>query len=68
MKDEIETIAGTQKLQPLLLDIYAAAQRLSVAPVTVRKLIRQRRLARVPNIRKLLIPESSLRQFAATAE
>jgi hypothetical protein len=54
--------------QPLLLDIYAAAQRLSVAPVTIRKLVRQQRLARVPGIRKLLIPEASCRRFAATAE
>lgn len=54
--------------QPLLLDIYAAAQRLSVAPVTIRKLVRQQRLARVPGIRKLLIPEVSCRRFAATAE
>lgn len=53
---------------PLLLDIYAAAQRLSVSAVTIRKLVRQRRLARVPNIRKLLIPELSLQHFASTAE
>ncbi len=58
----------TEAPQPLLLDINAAAQRLSLAPVTIRKLIRQQRLARVPNIRKLLIPEISLRQFAATAK
>jgi hypothetical protein len=68
MKNEIDEIANGAQSQPLLLDIYAAAQRLSVAPVTIRKLVRQQRLARVPNIRKLLIPENSLRQFAATAE
>ncbi|HEY5043689.1 MAG TPA: hypothetical protein VIK53_17080 [Verrucomicrobiae bacterium] len=68
MKNEIaETTNGAQP-QPLLLDIYAAAQRLSVAPVTIRKLVRAQRLARVPGIRKLLIPETSCRQFAATAE
>ena len=54
--------------QPLLLDIRAAAQRLSISSVTVRKLVRQRRLARVPGVRKLLIPEASCRRFAATAE
>ncbi len=54
--------------QPLLLDIRAAAQRLSISPVTVRKLVRQRRLARVPGVRKLLIPEASCRRFAETAE
>ena len=54
-------------VQPLLLDIRAAAHRLSVSTVTIRKLVRQQRLARVPNIRKLLIPEISLQQFAETA-
>ncbi len=52
---------------PLLWDIHAAAKRLSVSPQTVRKLVRQQRLARVPNIRKLLIPDSSLQRFANSA-
>ena len=68
MSKTLETANGVQSPQPLLLDIYAAAQLLSVAPVTIRKLVRQQRLARVPGIRKLLIPDSSLRTFAATAE
>jgi hypothetical protein len=67
MINEVQIVNEVQTPQPLLLDIYAAAKRLSVAPVTVRKLVRQKRLARVPNIRKLLIPENSLQQFAATA-
>jgi len=56
------------QVQPLLLDINAAAQRLSVSCPTIRKLVRQRRLARVPGVRKLLIPDISLQKFAATAE
>jgi hypothetical protein len=78
MSDNAENApAGTGKImfdanqtqpQPLLLDIRAAAKRLSISPVTVRKLVRQRRLARVPGVRKLLIPEASCRRFAATAE
>jgi hypothetical protein len=66
MKNEI--VEPANEPQPLLLDIYAVARCLSIAPVTVRKLVRQQRLARVPGIRKLLIPETSCRQFASTAE
>ena len=54
--------------QPLAWDVRGAASRLSISPVTVRKLVRQQRLARLPNIRKLLIPEDSLRKLVATAE
>ena len=57
----------TNQPPPLLWDIYAAAQLLSVSPVTIRKLVRQQRLARVPNIRKVLIPDSSLQRFANSA-
>jgi excisionase family DNA binding protein len=64
MPPELENITGT----PLLLDVRGAAKRLSVSVVTIRKLVRSQRLARVPDIRKLLIPETSLRQFAETAE
>jgi hypothetical protein len=68
MKNKTVETANESQPSPLLWDIYAASQRLSVAPVTIRKLVRQQRLARVPGIRKLLIPDNSLRAFAATAE
>jgi hypothetical protein len=67
MNTEHETNNGAQS-QPLCWDVRGAAARLSISPVTVRKLVRQQRLTRLPNIRKLLIPEASLRQFAGTAE
>jgi hypothetical protein len=51
--------------QPLVWDVRGAARRLSISPVTIRKLVRQGRLARLPNIRKLLIPESELQRFAS---
>ena len=54
--------------QPLVWDVHGAARRLSISPVTIRKLIRQRRLSRIPGVRKILIPDVSLREFAATAE
>ena len=63
IKTETETIQPP----PLLWDIYDAAKRLSVSPVTIRKLVRQQRLARVPNIRKVLIPDTSLLRFANSA-
>lgn len=53
---------------PLLFDIRAAAQRLSMSVVSVRKLIRARRLSRLPNFRKILVSEAELQKFAATAE
>lgn len=56
---------GTQP-QPLVWDVHSAARRLSVSPVTVRKLVRGKRLARLPQIRKLLISEMELQRFAAT--
>jgi hypothetical protein len=67
MSQDNENNNGVQS-QPLVWDVRGAAARLSISPVTVRKLVRQQRLARVPGIRKLLIPEMSCRQFAATAK
>jgi hypothetical protein len=61
-------IMPTAHPRPLSWDIHRAAKRLSVSVVTVRKLIRQQRLKRVPNIRKILIPEISLCEFVSTAE
>ncbi|HEY5504109.1 MAG TPA: hypothetical protein VIK28_03055 [Sedimentisphaerales bacterium] len=50
---------------PLLFDIHATAQRLCMAPVSVRKLIRQGRLKRLGDFRKILISENELQRFAA---
>ena len=52
----------------LLFDVNEAAARLNVSVVSIRKLLRQNRLHRIANFRKILIPDNSLRQFAATAE
>lgn len=52
----------------LLFNISEAAERLSVSVPLIRRLIRQQRLKRVPGVRKILIPEISLQNFAATAE
>ncbi len=67
MSIETETEINQPPPPPLLWDIYAAAKRLSVSPQTIRKLVRQQRLARVPNIRKVLIPDCSLQRFANSA-
>jgi hypothetical protein len=61
-KSEVN-VAATQ----LLFDIRAAARRLSMSVVSVRKLIRARRLSRLPNFRKILVSEAELQKFAATA-
>lgn len=52
----------------LLFDIRAAAERLSMSVVSVRKLIRQGRIKRLDQFRKILIHASELERFAATAE
>jgi hypothetical protein len=49
----------------LLFDVRESGAILSMSPVSVRKLIRQRRIRRVENFRKILIPLSELQKFAA---
>ena len=48
----------------LLFDVREAAARLSISVVSVRKLIRQKRLKRVPDFRKVLISDGELKRFA----
>ena len=52
----------------LLFDVRESAARLSMSVVSIRKLIRQQRLKRVADFRKILINESELQRFAGTAE
>ena len=52
----------------LLFDVRESAARLSVSVVSIRKLLRQNRLHRVPNFRKILVSEAELQKFAATTE
>jgi len=48
----------------LLFDVRESAARLSVSVVSIRKLIRQQRLKRVSDFRKILISEAELQRFA----
>ena len=52
----------------LLFDVREAAARLSMSVQTIRKLIRQNRLKRVPGIRKILISDAELMRFAGDVE
>lgn len=52
----------------LLWDVQESAARLSMSVVSVRKMLRQGRLKRVPGFRKILISDNELRQFAAGVE
>ena len=63
---EIST-AKSQRPEKLLFDLNETAERLSMSVVSCRKLVRQNRLRRVPDFRKVLIPASELERFAATA-
>jgi hypothetical protein len=65
MSEKIEN-NGNGAVTPLLHDIRGASARLSMSPVSVRKLIRQNRLHRIENFRKILIPESELQKFAGS--
>lgn len=51
----------------LLCDIRTAARMLSMSVVSIRKLIRQGRIKRLENFRKVLIHANELERFAATA-
>jgi excisionase family DNA binding protein len=59
---------ATASTGKLLFNVNEAAARLSVSVVSIRKLIRQNRLRRVPNFRKILISDAELHKFAAIAE
>jgi excisionase family DNA binding protein len=48
----------------LLFDVREAAARLSVSVVSIRKLLRQNRIKRVADFRKILISEAELQRFA----
>jgi excisionase family DNA binding protein len=60
--------SATNGAAKLLFDVNEAAARLNVSVVSCRKLLRQGRLKRIANFRKILIPESSMQEFAATVE
>ncbi len=49
----------------LLCDIHESASRLSMSVGSVRKLIRQRRIQRLTDFRKILISASELERFAS---
>jgi excisionase family DNA binding protein len=55
---------ATNGAAKLLYNIKEAAARLSMSVVSIRKLIRQRRLKRVSGFRKILISETELQRFA----
>ena len=56
---------ATNGATKLLYDVKEAAARLSISVVSIRKLIRQNRLRRVPDFRKILISDAELQKFAS---
>ena len=73
IKTSSDTVAENPKTAAngaakLLYNIKEAAARLSMSVVSIRKLIRQGRLKRLENFRKILIPASELERFATTCE
>lgn len=64
-----EAVTGNSELAakpaPLCWTIDQAAERLNLATITVRRLILRGKLRKIEGIRKVLVPEASLREFAA---
>jgi len=56
---------ATNGAPKLLFGVNDSAARLSISVVSVRKLVRQNRLHRIANFRKILIPASELERFAS---
>ena len=73
IKSKSDATADNEKfvannVSKLLYDVREAAARLSVSVVSIRKLIRQNRLKRVPDFRKILISDAELQRFAGNTE
>jgi excisionase family DNA binding protein len=73
--DNINSDAAAENPKPatndapkLLFNVNESAARLNVSVVSIRKLLRQNRIHRIKDFRKILIPESELQRFAATTE
>lgn len=47
----------------VVLDVHEAAKTLRVGPATVRRLVREEHLQRLPSVRKFLIPATSIQAF-----
>jgi hypothetical protein len=58
--------SATNGAPKLLFDVRSSAAQLSVSVVSIRKLIRQGRLRRVPDFRKILISDGELQRFATS--
>jgi hypothetical protein len=67
-KIEINGNEVTNGAPKLLFDVKESAARLAMSVVSVRKILRQGRLHRVPDFRKILISDLELRRFAGTTE
>jgi len=68
MSEKNEINGKGAAVTPLLYDIRSCAARLSMSVVSVRKLIRQNRLKRLADFRKVLVSEAELQRFAGTTE
>lgn len=68
MKNEVVTVEQEAGPTPLLWNIGQAAARLNISVPSCRKLIRQRRICKIGQFRKILISEAELQRFAATVQ
>jgi len=54
---------GEQSPEPMLFDIEQCAEKLNISVMSVRRLVRQKRLRRVPNFGKILVSADELKRF-----
>jgi hypothetical protein len=61
-RTEIPSVGDLRKAY----DVKESARLLSCSPGLIRKFIRQGRLARIPGVRKILVPASELESFVSS--
>jgi hypothetical protein len=67
MANELKVENENGQSEKLLYDIREASARLSIAPITIRRLIARGHLHRQPNVRKLLFSGQELERFATAS-
>lgn len=67
MATELKSENGNGQSDKLLYDIKESSARLSIAPITVRRLLARGHIHRQPNVRKVLISGAELERFATAS-
>lgn len=63
-KSEIQGGPGADAPPPLAWTVGQVADRLNLSQMTIKRLIQRNKLRRIDGLRRIIIPESSIREFA----